>query len=99
MMNGVLDDALVGLALLISAGYAVSSLGPRSFRRRMQGAAGRALAHAPPYLGLRRLSERLAAASADPAQGGCGGCGGCGSEPKPPAPEVTVPVSHVGRRG
>ena len=34
-MNNMLDNALVGLALLVSAGYAVSSLGPKSVRRRV----------------------------------------------------------------
>jgi hypothetical protein len=98
-MNGVLDETLVALALLVSAGYAFASLGPRSFRRRMLAAAGRLLARAPAFPGLQRLSERLAAASADPAQGACGGCESCGSEPAPPAPEVRVPVTQIGRRG
>jgi hypothetical protein len=97
-MNGVLDESLVGLALLISAGYALTSLGPRSLRRRMLSATGRALACAPPVLRLRGLSQRLMAASADPAQGACGGCDGCGSEQNAQAPEVRVPVDRVGRR-
>jgi hypothetical protein len=98
-MNGVLDESLVGLALLISAGYALSALGPRSLRRRMLSAAGRAFASAPPFLRLRGLSQRLLAASRDPASGACGGCDGCGSEQNAPSPEVRVPVDQVGRRG
>jgi hypothetical protein len=98
-MNSLLDDSLVGLALLISAGYALSSLGPRSVRRRMQAAAGRALARAPAFLRLRSLSQRLEAASADPAERACGGCDNCGSEQKPPPAEVRISVDQVGRRG
>ncbi len=98
-MNGVLDETLVTLALLVSAGYAFASLGPRSFRRRMLAAAGRLLAHAPSFLGMQRLSKRLAAASTDPAQGACGGCESCGSESAEPAPEVRVPITQIGRRG
>jgi hypothetical protein len=97
-MNGLLDDSLVGLALLMSAGYAVLSLGPRSLRRRIWGAASRALAHVP-ALGLHRLSARLSAAAADPAAGACGGCDNCGPVPQTPTPEVRVPISQVGRRG
>src|SRR5260370_40347584 len=41
-MNGILDSSLVGLALLVSAAYALASLGPRSLRR-------------PPRAGLSRL--------------------------------------------
>jgi hypothetical protein len=98
-MNGVLDESLVGLALLISAGYVLSSLGPRSLRRRMLSATGRALSCAPKFLRLEGLSQRLLAASADPAPGACGGCDGCGPEQNSPAPEVRVPVDRVGRRG
>jgi|SRR5271170_2804007 len=106
-MNGVLDYSLVGLVLLISASYAVSSLGPRSLRRRMLKTLGWMLEHAPSFLGLRRLSQRLAVASAGTAQGACGGCETCGSEqaqmpgsaPTSPAAEVRVPVGKIGRRG
>ena len=34
-MNSILDNSLVALALIVSAGYAASSLGPRSVRRRL----------------------------------------------------------------
>ena len=46
-MNGVIDNSLVGLALLVSAGYALSSLGPKSLRRRLLEALSRAAARAP----------------------------------------------------
>jgi hypothetical protein len=100
-MNSILDNSLVGLALLVSAGYAVSSLGPRSLRRRALSALSGALARAPAFLGLRRIAQRLAAASASKAQGACGGCDSCGSEAPAktsPAAEVRVPVTKIGRR-
>ena len=103
-MNSILDISLVGLALLVSAVYAVSSLGPGSVRRRVLAALARAAARAPGYLGLKRLADRFAAASAAKAQGACGGCDDCGaSAPQSnandsPAPEVRVPVAKIGRR-
>ncbi len=105
-MNSVLDNSLVGLALLASAGYAVAKLGPRSLRQGMLAGLSRLFAHAPTVLGLRRISERLGAASAGNAQGACGGCDNCGSEPASarsaaqnlPAAEVRVPVAKIRRR-
>lgn len=101
-MNGILDNSLVGLVLLVSAGYAMSSLGPRSLRRSVLAALSRTAARAPAFLGLRRTAQWLAVASADKAQGACGGCDGCGSEPAPaqksPAAEITVQVTKIGRR-
>jgi hypothetical protein len=100
-MNSILDNSLVGLALLASAVYAVAALGPRSLRRRILGVLGRAAARAPAFLGLGRMAQRLAAASAAKAQGACGGCDNCGSEPaapQPPKAEVRVPVARIGRR-
>jgi hypothetical protein len=101
-MNSILDDSLVGLALLASAGYALASLGPRSLRRRILGVLGRAAAHAPAFLGLGRVAQRLAAASMAKAQGACGGCDSCGAEPtsapQPPNAEVRVPVAQISRR-
>jgi hypothetical protein len=106
-MNSILDNSLVGLALLASAGYAAAALGPRSLRRRMLGVLGRAAARAPASLGLGRMAQRLAAASETKAQGACGGCDNCGSEPaatpgtmapRAPNAEVRVPVARVGRR-
>jgi hypothetical protein len=110
-MNGIVDNSLVGLALLVSLGYAVSSLGPKSLRRRLLAALSRATARAPALPGLRRLSGRLAAA-AGKAQGTCGGCDDCGtaqpsapqssappsSAENSPAGEIRVPVGKIGRR-
>ena len=97
-MNSVIDNSLVGLALLGSAGYALLSLGPRSLRRRLLAALSGAMA----FLGLRRTAERLAVSSAGKAHGACGGCDSCGSEQPPtaeaPAAEVRVPVEKIGRR-
>jgi hypothetical protein len=106
-MNSILDNSLVGLVLIVSAGYAVSSLGPRSLRQRLLAALSRLLARAPAFLGLGRMSRWLAVASAGKAQGACGGCDSCGSEQSPAqksstensrAAEVRVPVTKIGRR-
>jgi hypothetical protein len=101
-MNSILDDSLVGLALLASAGYAVASLGPRSLRRRILGVLGRAAGRAPAFFGLGRIAQRLTAASMAKAQGACGGCDNCGSEsaaaPQLPSGDVRVPVARIGRR-
>jgi hypothetical protein len=101
-MSGVLDHALVGLALLVSAGYAMASLGPRSLRRRMLAALSRMTARAPTWLKLGRIAQRFAIAADGKAQGACGGCGTCGSEPaadrNEPAAEVRVPLEKIRRR-
>jgi len=105
-MNGFIDDSLVGLALILSAGYAVSSLGPRGLRRRLLGALGRVTARAPSFLGLRRAARWLTT-SAEGARGACGGCDGCASgeasaQPSAsasPAAEAKVPLANIGRRG
>ncbi len=101
-MNSIIDNSLVGLALLVSAGYALLSLGPRSLRPRLLGALSRTAARAPAFLGLRRTAQRLAVASAGKAHGACGGCDDCGSEKapvkKPAAAEISVPVGEIGRR-
>jgi hypothetical protein len=101
-MNSVIDNSLVGLALLASAGYALSSLGPRSLRRRLLAALSRAAARAPASFGLRRTARWLSVASAGKARGACGGCDDCGAEKvpakKPAAAEITVPVGKIGRR-
>jgi hypothetical protein len=101
-MNSVLDSVLVGIALIVSAAYAVSSLGPKSFRRRVLGALGRAAARAPDFLRLRRAAQWLATASAGDAKGACGGCDSCGSgqahAQQSSEPEVTVPLAKIGRR-
>jgi hypothetical protein len=101
-MSSIIDNSLVGLALLVSAGYALLSLGPRSLRRRLLAALSRAASHAPAFLGLRRTAQWLAVASKGKAQGACGGCDDCGAEKAPAkksaAAEITVPVGKIGRR-
>jgi hypothetical protein len=101
-MNSVIDNSLVGLALLVSAGYALLSLGPRSLRRRLLAALSGAVARAPAFLGLRRMAQWLATASSGKAKGACGGCDDCGAEKAPAknsaAAEITVPMGKIGRR-
>jgi hypothetical protein len=100
-MLGILDNLLVGIVLLVSVGYVAMALGPKSLRRTILVAAGRAIARAPAAFGLRRVAERLAIAATGKAPGACGGCDSCGSEPpaaQPPQPEVTIPVTKIGRR-
>ena len=101
-MNGIVDDFLVGLVLIVSAGYVVLSLGPRSLRIRTFAASSRLLARLPAFFGLRRTARWLAASSADKSQGACGGCDNCGSEKTPAstgaAAEVRVPLSKIGKR-
>ena len=99
-MNRVVDNSLVVLALLASGAYALSSLGPKSLRRRMWGTLARAVARAPSFLRLDGLARRLDAA-AGKAVGGCGGCGSCASDEAAadsPSPEVRVPVAKIGQR-
>ena len=108
-MNSVLDSILVGVALLVSAGYALASLGPRSLRRRVLAAFSRFTGRAPVFLHLRRTAQWFAFASGSTAKGSCGGCDGCSTEqataptpgtptPVMPAAEVSVPVGQIGRR-
>jgi hypothetical protein len=107
-MNKILDDTLVGLALLASAGYALASLGPKGLRTRMvRGLAGIA-GRAPAFLRLGAVARRLDAGAAGNSSAACGGCESCGSEEpianqrsssEPRAAEVRVPVTKVGRRG
>jgi hypothetical protein len=98
-VNTLLDISLVSGAILISAGYAVARLGPRSLRRRMRAALSRWLAAAPAFLGLGRLSKSLASAEAE---GACGGCDTCGTETPPQmsseSAEIKVPLANIGRR-
>jgi hypothetical protein len=97
-MSGIVDNLLVGLVLLLSLGYAVASLGPRSFRKRMLETLSRWMARAPAFLGLKSAAQRLGAASAAKAQGACGGCDDCGSEAAADSSEIKVPVGKIGRR-
>jgi hypothetical protein len=102
-MKTVLDNLLVGLALLVSVGYAVSSLGPKTWRNRWLAALSRLAERAPSQLRLGGVARRLAAAAAIvKPQGACGGCDNCGAEsaaaPRSAAAEVTVPVANITRR-
>ena len=101
-MNAVLDNFLVGVLLLVSVGYAVYKLGPRTLRKRILETMSRAMAAAPASLKLRRVVQKLDAASLGKAQGACGGCDNCGtessSEPKVSSAEINVPVAKIGRR-
>jgi hypothetical protein len=101
-MNRILDNFLVGLALLASAGYAFSRLGPKSLRTRVWSALAQAAARAPASLRLGGLARRLDAAAAAKSAGACGGCDSCGSSTsstgQAPEPEVRVPLSEIGRR-
>jgi hypothetical protein len=106
-MNAILDGSLVCLALLLSVGYALLSLGPRSLRRKLLAAYAHAAARVPAVLGLRAAALRLGIAAADKSHGACGGCDDCGtsaadatksSTRDSPATEVRVPVAKIGRR-
>ena len=107
-MNKILDDTLVGLVLVASAGYALASLGPKGLRTRIhRGLAGLAR-RAPSFLRLGAVARRLDARAARNSSAACGGFESCGSgEPianqpgagEPRAAEVRVPVAKVGRRG
>jgi len=100
---------LVGMLLLISAGYAFSALGPRNLRRRVLTALSAGLRRAPAALGLRRAAQRVADAAQTKPQGACGGCDNCGAEaPGNRAPgnrvsasgdttEIKVPIANIGR--
>jgi hypothetical protein len=92
----VIDNILVGLALLVSIGYAAMSLGPKALRRFLLTAASRVLSHAPAS-GMRRAAQRLAS-SAGAKASGCGGCDSCGSEQPASQTEVKIPVKKIGRR-
>jgi len=101
-MNAVLDNFLVGLLLLVSVGYALYRLGPRTLRKRMLAILSRVMFAAPAFLRFGRAARRLTVASAGNA-GACGGCDNCGSEtssqPPPSSAEIKIPVANIGRRG
>jgi hypothetical protein len=100
-MNGIIDNALVGFALLASALYVLTSLGPRSLRYRLLAALSRWVARLPEFLRLRRVAQRLAAA-AGRAAGPGGGCNGCSSSPAsakaPRKSAMGVPAGKNGKR-
>jgi hypothetical protein len=101
-MNRLLDDSLVALALLASAGYALASLGPKGLRVRIWGALAHLAARAPKFLRLGRIARRWEEAAAGKASGACGGCGSCGSDSseaeRAPPSDIRVPVAKIGRR-
>jgi uncharacterized protein DUF6587 len=99
-MNAVLDNFLVGVLLLVSVGYALYKLGPRTLRKRMLATLSRVMSAAPAFLRLGRAAQRLATAAGGPA-GACGGCDNCGAEPSaPPAStgDINIPVASIRRR-
>jgi len=103
-MNSFLDDALVGVLLLLSAGYAFSALGPRNLRRRVLNACSAGLARAPAALRLGRAAQRIARAAHTKPQGACGGCDDCGTgtpgsetAASSAATEIKVPIASIGR--
>jgi len=99
-MNAVLDNFLVAAVLLVSLGYALIKLGPRTLRQRILWHLSRVLAAAPSFLRLAGVAQRLAAASGKN-QAACGGCDSCGTEsssvPQSPS-EINVPIAKIGRR-
>ena len=105
-MHGLLDEILVGGALLASIVYAIFALGPRTLKRGVAVRAAVLIRSLPTMPGLRSLSRRLETAAAIKPPGACGGCDNCGSTaPAPPAestgsaePEVRIPVSAIGKR-
>ena len=103
-MNHLLDDLLVGAVLLLSLGYAIARLGPRTLRQRMLAVLSRMLASAPASFRLSRVAQRLSAASAK-AQVACGGCDNCGSEgaatetsASAGGADIKIPLASIGRR-
>ena len=99
-MNVVLDQFLVGAALLASLGYAVAKLGPKLWRKGILETLGQLFRSAPAFLKLGGVAQRLERASGKN-QGACGGCDNCGTEsssaPQSSA-EIKVPVAKIGRR-
>jgi hypothetical protein len=98
-MNAVLDNVLVAVVLLVSLGYALFKLGPRTLRQRILWQLSRVLASAPSFLRLAGVAQRLLAASGK-TQAACGGCDSCGESSSAPqsSSEVNVPIGKIGRR-
>jgi hypothetical protein len=102
-MHDLLDEFLVGGALLASILYALISLGPRTLKRGLAVRAAALLRSVATIPGLRSLSRRLEIAAAAKPTGACGGCDDCGSASAPDSsgsaePEVRIPVSAIGKR-
>jgi hypothetical protein len=97
-MNAVLDHFLVAAVLLISLGYALVKLGPRTLRQRILWSLSLIFAAAPTFLRLGGVAQRLSAASGR-TQAACGGCDNCGESAAPQSsPEINVPIGKIGRR-
>jgi hypothetical protein len=94
-MTAVLDNSLVGLALLASILYAFATLSPRNTRRRVFGRLAELLARAPKALKLTAAAERLARAAGAKVQGACGGCDSC--EAQNSGAEIRVPITSIAR--
>ena len=99
----MLDEILVGGALLASIVYALLALGPRTLQRGVAVRAAAWIRSVPTMPGFRALSRRLETAAAIKPTGACGGCNDCGSTPAPEStgsaePEVRIPVSTIGKR-
>ncbi len=96
-MNGLLDGILVGSALLASAVYALTALGPRAWRARGLAALAQGTSRLPGFLGGGAFAQRLraTAAAAAAARSACGGCANCATETdsKPGAPAASPAVS------
>jgi hypothetical protein len=102
-MHRLLDEFLVGGALLASIIYALFSLGPRTLKRGVAARAAALIPSLPKMPGLRSLSRRLETAAAVKPTGACGGCDDCGSAPATESSgsaetEVRIPVSTIGKR-
>ena len=72
-MNAVLDNFLVTAVLLVSLGYALVKLGPRTLRKRILWHLSLILGSAPSFMRLKGVAQRVATASGK-AQAACGGC-------------------------
>jgi hypothetical protein len=98
-MNAVLDNFLVAAVLLVSLGYALLRLGPRTLRQRILGHLSLILESAPSFLRLAGVAQRLSAASGK-TQAACGGCDTCGESSSAPqaSSEINVPIAKIGRR-
>jgi hypothetical protein len=102
-MHGLLDEILVGGALLASILYALLSLGPRTLKRGLAVRAAAWVRSIPEMPGLRSLSRRLETAAAIKPPGACGGCDDCGSATPAASAgstesEIRIPVSAIGKR-
>lgn len=97
-MSRLLDQAIVGVLLLIAALYAFNALAPALWRAKALLRLGDWVLRAP-LPGAPVLARRLTAAG-QRRQAACGGCEGCGSSPPATATdeEIRVPINRIGRR-